>query len=334
MIKQRGVALIVVLLLLAMMTTLAIQMTERLHHDFYRVENQVLHQQGYWYTQGMESLAEVAIKRSFDDNDTVNLSQVWAIKGQRYPLEGGDVIGDIVDKQACFNLNAFSSVVADPLTTTKPFLVRYFQMVLEELGIDSYESESLADHTWEFIDADTDVQSSLGGEDNLYESFSPPYLAPNNWLADISEWRAINGVTAQLYQKMSPLLCTLPTSKYQLNINTLDQEHAVLLMALFAPELSLSDAESVLKSRPYDGWGSVDDFLKDPALVKVSESVRTIGKEFLSVSSQYFELDAEVMVDRARARIVALMKYNNKRVTVVRRHYGGSRERMSGNSAE
>lgn len=332
--SQQGVALIVVLLLLALMTLLAAQMTERLHHNFYRVENQVLNQQAYWYAQGMEELAKVAIQQSTDDSDTINLNQAWATEGQRYPLEGGEAIGNILDRQACFNLNALKNVKQEAGSNKKPFLVAYLQALLEEVGVESYNAEVIADSSWEYIDTDDVVQSAYGAEDSTYEGFSPPYLPPNDWIADVSEFRAINGVTAPIYEKVKHLLCALPSDDMVLNVNTLKERQAALLAALYSPALSLSDAERIISGRRFDGWDSVDDFTAESAIASISGDVKDKAKTHLGISSNYFQIDTEVQVDRARIRLVALLKRDEKEVTVVRRRYGGISERISDNKAK
>lgn len=333
--QQKGVALIVVLLLLSLMTLLAVQMSERLQFNFYRVENQIQNQQAYWYALGMEELGKIAIQQGIDDSDTVNLSQAWATQGQRYPLEGGEAIGDIVDRQACFNLNALSGLKPDAGSTKKPFLVGYLQSLLEEQDVDSYEAEVIADSSWEFVDSDDVVNSSFGAGDSTYEGFRPPYLPPQGLMADVSEFRAVNGVTAQIYNKLKPLLCAIPTTDMVLNVNTLYEHQAALLVGLFAPELSLSDAQKLIADRPYDGWQDVNDFVAEAAIARVGADVQKRAKDYLAVSSNYFQLDTEILVDRSRVRLVALLKRDGQeKVTVIRRRYGGISERISDDKAK
>ncbi|MGF1682997.1 type II secretion system minor pseudopilin GspK [Photobacterium minamisatsumaniensis] len=333
--QQRGVALIVVLLLLSLMTLLAVQMSERLHLNFYRVENQLQNQQAFWFAQGMEELGKVAIKQGIDDSDTVNLSQAWATQGQRYPLDGGEAIGGMVDRQACFNLNALSGV--KPLTdrTNKPYLIKVLQAVMEEVGVESYAAEVVADSSWEYVDSDEAVNSSFGAGDSTYEGFRPPYLPPNDWMADVSELRAVNGVSADIYNRVKFLVCAIPTDTLAVNVNTLYDYQAPLLVGLFTPRLSLSDAQRIIADRPYDGWDSVDDFLAESALGSVDADIKKQAKEYLAVSSDYFQLDTEILVDRSRIRLVALLKRDGEnKVTVVRRRYGGISERISDNKAQ
>ncbi|MGF1762488.1 type II secretion system minor pseudopilin GspK [Aliivibrio kagoshimensis] len=334
--KQRGVALIVVLLLLAIMTTIAAQMSDRMVVQFHRSENQSNHQQAYWYSVGVEALAIVAIKQSVKDNpDSVNLSQVWARDKQSYPLDYGTAVGYIVDKQACFNLNALAAAGQGNSIDQRPYLVRVWMNILENAGADNYIAETVADSSWEFIDSNQAVQSLSGVEDSSYEAFSPPYVTPNGLIADISELRAVNGVSATLFTEVQALICALPTSTWQLNINTIKEKQAEIISALFSPMLSLEDAQSVISDRPYEGWKSVDDFLATTAISVIDDKVKNSAKPYLTVVSDYFELDSEVMVEQSRVRVRSLLHSEDENtVNVIRRRYGGFSERSSDNKTQ
>lgn len=333
--KQQGVALIVVLLLLALMTAVAAQMSERLFVQFHRAENQVNHQQAYWYSLGVEALAKVAIEQSLEDSKTVNLNQAWATEEQAYPLDYGEAVGSVLDRQACFNINALSAIKANPDVSQRPFLVQFWQRLLEEEGVDNYLSEVIADSSWEFVDPNTQTGSMMGVEDSTYESFQPAYLPPNAWVADSSEIRAINGVSGDIFDKIKSYVCALPTSDWYLNVNTLKVDQAPILVALFSPSLALSDAKAVLEDRPYDGWASVNDFLAESAISAIDKTVKDKAKAYLAIDSQYFELDAQIFVEPSRVRVRTLLYSKDKKeVTVVRRRYGGISERVSDNKVQ
>ncbi|OEE76496.1 type II secretion system minor pseudopilin GspK [Vibrio ordalii] len=332
---QRGVALIVILLLLAIMVSIAATMSERLFTQFQRANNQISYQQAYWYSVGSEALAKVAIEQSYKDNETINLSQPWAMKEQTYPLDYGTLKGRILDKQACFNLNVLSRARPAAGSVEKPYLVQVLQRLLEELEVESYQAEVIADSAWEYIDSDSNVQSSYGVEDSHYESMSPAYLAANSLLADNSELRAVQQVSGDVMNKIAPYICTLPTDDWRLNINTLEPDNAKLLVAMFSPDLSEGDAKNLLESRPFDGWASVDNFLAEAALAAVESKVKEEAKQYLAVDSAYFELDAQILVDDSRVRIRSLLFSDNRETaTVIRRRFGGISERVSDRSAE
>ncbi len=130
--RQRGVALIIILMLVAIMAAIAATMSERLFTQFKRAGNQINHQQTYWYAIGAEALAKKAIEQSYKDtendtNKTTNLSQPWANDGKEMnlPLDYGTLQGKIVDKQACFNINALSAVTPNTTSSSAPYLVQF-----------------------------------------------------------------------------------------------------------------------------------------------------------------------------------------------------------------
>ncbi|MBW3697643.1 general secretion pathway protein GspK [Vibrio sp. T187] len=334
-IRQRGVALIVVLMLLAIMATIAATMSERLFTQFKRAGNQLNYQQAYWYSLGIEGLAKVGIEQSYEDNETINLNQPWALEEQVFPLDYGQVSGRIKDKQACFNLNVLSQVTAESNSSNSPYLVAVWQRLLEELEVEPYQAEVIAESSWEFIDGNTETGTSSGVEDSTYEAMKPAYLTANSLLADSSELRAIYQVSGEVMQKVSPYICALPTDDWRLNVNTLTPEQSMILVAMFSPNLSASNAKDLIENRPFDGWASVDEFMAEAAMVAIEESVSKKAKPYLTVDSAYFELDAEVLVDKSRVRIRSLFYSDNREtVTVVRRRFGGISERVSDRSTE
>ncbi|CAM2874586.1 type II secretion system minor pseudopilin GspK [Vibrio rarus] len=333
--QQKGVALLVVLLLLAVMTGIAATMSERLVLSVDRANNQVSNQQAYWYAIGVEALAKYGIKQSFEDDDTINLSQVWAIEDQQYPLEYGEARGGIRDMQACFNVNALAAVKLDATSASRPYLLEVWRTLLEESGLDNYQAEVVADSTWEYLDTNDVVNTQSGVEDSTYEGLSPAYMAPNSLMADLSELRSVYQMSATSMSKISRVACVLPSDDLRINVNTIRPWQTDLLVALFDSALSDEQAKQLLEDRPYDGWKNVDDFLAEPDIASVNEEVKKNAKQYLSVDSHYFELDVEVFVQDARVRLRSLLYSEDKEESrVVRRRFGGISERNPNSSAQ
>ncbi|EGA70853.1 general secretion pathway protein K [Vibrio sinaloensis DSM 21326] len=333
--SQRGVALIVVLLLLAVMVSIAASMADRLFGQFKRATNQINYQQAYWYSIGVEALAKVGIEQSYKDADTINLSQPWALEEQTYPLDYGTLTGRLIDKQACFNLNALVEAQQASGSDRVPYLVESFQHLMEALEIENYQAETIAQSTWEYVDRNNSVNSVSGVEDNYYESMSPAYLSPNGLLADSSELRAIHQVSGEAMTKLAPYVCAIPTTDFRLNVNTVSPDHAELISALFQPNISVDQAKQVLEDRPFDGWATVDDFLNEGAFANIKQETLKPIKGYLTVDSKYFEMDAEIIVGESRVRIRSLLFSNNREnATVISRRFGGIGERVSDRSTE
>ena len=334
--SQQGVALIVILLVLAVMVSIAASMADRLFTQFKRAQNQLNYQQAYWYSLSVEALAKYGIEQSYQDNpDSINLSQPWANEFNSLQLDYGTVSGKLIDAQACFNINALAGLETNAGSSQVPFLVARFQNLLEELEVENYQAETISQSLWEYTDSNDSVNSPSGAEDSYYEGLSPAYLSANTLLADSSELRAVKEVSGDAMEKINSMICALPTSDLRLNVNTISVDHAALLVAMFYPNLSASQAKEVLDGRGPDGWASIDDFMNQAVLSSLGDEVKKEVKKYLSVDSKYFEMDAEVLVDNSRVRLRSLLFSDDKKTaTVVRRRFGGIGERVSNRSAE
>ncbi len=328
--QQRGVALIVVLLLLALMTTIAANMAQRFTLSLGRSLQKVEHQQAFWYAFGVEQLAKYGIEQSFSESDTVNLSQPWALEDQVFPLDYGEARGQVLDKQACFNLNGLARLELTGAEQERPYLMQALISLLVQLDSDDYQAEVIVDSLYEFLDSDDSVVTISGVEEQTYEALTPAYMTATSLLADASELRAVYQVTPQIMQKSATMICALPTDNFRLNVNTLREWQAPLLSAMTLDELSATQAKELIENRPFDGWGSVDEFMSSPAVASLTDRVRQQLKAHLAVDSEYFELDTEILVGDSRVRVRSLLHSKDKQTAqVVRRRYGGIVERVS-----
>lgn len=331
---KRGMAMVIVMVLLAVMTLLAANMSGRIQQQI----GLALHQQEYqglpWLTTAAESQALRLLRDSVGLEPTVNLSQAWAQEDLHFALPQGRVSLALSDLQACFNLNALheaqtsvvgqtsgsspntgegggentepengelgNSVPENPAQNGTPLVVRQLLALLKSQDVPEYRAELLADNLWEFIDADSVVQTAQGREDSEYLARELPFYPPNSLLTDVSEIRPVQGMDAELYQRVSLVLCTIPEKNLRINVNTLGEGNAPLLEAVFTPYLSRMLAEQILRERPQQGWESVAAFLQTPALADVDSAVKQRLKTLLTVSSDYFRLSVRIEMNGVR----------------------------------
>jgi len=318
--KQRGIALLTVLLILAVMVVIASNMSSRLQLELRRTSNAMTHQQALWYAYGAEALVEKGLKQALKDDSTINLDQYWAAEGMIYPVENGQIGGQVFDLQACFNVNAVTGPDKD---AQAPLAVRQFRNLLEQLELDAYEAEQLSDALRDWIDADTNVVSSYGVEDAYYESLNYPYQAGNQRLLSATELRAIKGFNQVTYRKVRPYLCALPTSTLKVNVNTIAVDKAEILAGLFSGKLSLDLAKSILEERPSGGWENTTDFWALPMLADIKMSSEE--KSVFDVKSSYFVALLQAEFDSATIKVESVFKAESKdSVYVIRRQFGGA----------
>ncbi|MBW8191263.1 type II secretion system minor pseudopilin GspK [Neiella marina] len=330
--RQRGVALITVLLVVALISLMAVEMSERLRRQLQRATALAALDEAKWVNIGAEGFASKVLKQDFEDSpERTHLNQYWAVGSTSFPLESGAVFsGELKDMRSCFNLNGVRTQEAEQAelqqTGERPLAAKQFIALLEAVEIDSYQAEVMADSLVDWLDEDDYVNHSSGAEDSEYQSRTRPYLAANSMLVDVGELRAINGFTQEAVFQISPYVCVVPSSnKALLNVNTV--QHPELFVAVFTPNMSLQQAEQLMADRPSDGYEAIDDLLASTALAGID--IADLVKNNLTVVSDAFLLKASTqLADGTRLQSEALLKQDTNNWVAYSRRFGGRVERV------
>jgi general secretion pathway protein K len=322
--KQRGVALIVVMLIVAMVVIIATNITSRNQLSMRRTLNLAQYDQAYWYALSAEELAMKVLQQDFEDSEgTVHLQQYWALANVAFPAEYGEIVGEIQDMRACFNINAVgqASKENDNGQPKMTVAAKQFQSLLISLGVDEFGAEQLTYTLKDYIDEDT-LSGPYGAEDAEYESRNVPYRAANTLMQHRSELRAVMGFSQNVYLNILPYVCAIPGEDTQLlNVNTIKVEQAALLAGMLENQISVSEAENIINNRPADGYEKIDDFWESSSLSGIKSEANV--KSSFVVDSKYFLLKAGAKVDNAIFRMESVLKRNGKDLDVLTRQYGG-----------
>ena len=325
--KQRGVALIVVLLIVAMVVIIATNITSRNQLSMRRPLNLAQYDQAYWYAISAEELAKKILKQDLDDSEgRVHKQQYWAMSDVVFPAEYGEIAGKITDMRSCFNLNALSITTKDVENGQPklPLAAKQYKALLVSLGMDDFTADHLTQTLKDYIDEDT-VASPYGAEDAEYEARNVPYRAANTLMNHRSELRAVIGYTQDIYLKLLPYICVIPGNDRQLlNVNTIDVEQAALLAAMLDNQISVGEAESIINQRPGDGFAKIDDFYESSSMgsIKWEDAM----KSSFVVDSQYFLLASGAKVDNAIFRMESVLKKGSgNKMDVLTRQFGGQK---------
>jgi len=276
--SQRGVALITMMLIAALATTLVLAMIGRQSRLQAEIGAQFQQDQIAEYDRGAEYFAMAALKADSDDgNKTDHPNEYWAQPFPAFPVPGGVIAPTVRDAQARFNLNSLiKNNQVDPVS------LRFFKQLLEQLAIPVELTDSLVD----WLDEDSLPTGSSGAEDDFYLRQNPAYRCANRSLSTFSELRLVKGFSSDLLRQLAPYVTVLPSSARSLNVNFLSPG----LLEAMVPGLSPNNALELLQRRPADGWESVEQFLDNPVFASASPEVRAGLQQLLSVDSQYFEL--------------------------------------------
>lgn len=271
--RQRGVALILALLLMTLATVVAVAVASTEEFAIRRSSNVLLRAQAREYLAAGELLAAAQLPPLLADTAAptpVRIELSW-------PLEQPGK-AEIVDAQGCFNLNTLS--LADDQTALAEQRFRRLLDLLDLLA-------DIADQLLDWLDEDTAARFA-GAEDDQYSRRQPPMRAANAPLGDVSELRLLPAVDAKAYAALAPLVCALP-AQVAINVNAAPP---LLLMAL-ADGLRLGQARELAERAAATPFASLDAFLADPALSGV-----VLDAGDLTVRSDWYTVQAQVTLDR------------------------------------
>lgn len=301
--KEKGVALITVMLILALATILAVSMTSRHQLDIHRSANVFNFEQTYQYVLGAEIWAKQILKRDSEDNKTDSFDDVWAMQLPTLPIEGGKMGGQIEDLQARFNINNL-------VLGGKPQMlqVERFKLLLRNLDLNEELSQTIID----WLDSNEET-GFLGAEDNEYLNLSPAYRTANQSMQDVSELLLIKGIDFETYEKLLPFVCVLKSGS-AINVNTASAE----VLSSIVKDITLEDAKSLVEERDNKKHNSVDGFLQHPLL-----KLKKIKAEGLSVSSNNFQLNSYAQVERILVEYSSVLhRKDDGTVVLVKRSQG------------
>lgn len=208
--RQRGIALIMAILMVALATILAVSVATEGYMDQRRTSTSMAIDQAYEMGLGAEALAAQTLQD--DAGATDNPTEAWATPIVLPVDEGiGEIKGNLEDLEGRFNLNNLMNTDG----TRNDSGVHQFQQLLESLSIDV----KYATITLDWIDANTNPEFPDGAEDSVYAGQTPAYLTPNMPITRTSELMSLVGMTADDYRKLEPYIVALPIGS-KLNVCT------------------------------------------------------------------------------------------------------------------
>ncbi len=311
--KQRGIALITVLLIVAIATIIAVSLAHRQQIDIRRTANLINQQQAYYYVLGAESWAKLILMRDGEKSQTIDhLGEVWATQLPPTLIEGGILQASIEDLQGKFNLNNLLTTEGKPDTQQ----INYFKQLLKEIADTNHDSrfsereiEQLVEACIDWIDDNDSPTLPYGAEDNRYLLKKPAYRTANRPFSSLSELHLLEGMNNELFQTLQAYITVLPTHT-AININTAP---ALVLKAL-SEQLRLADIELLIKKRQSEPFNNLQEFMRSDAFAGI-----VLESKNLDVASHYFLLTGYVMLDNTQITLQSLFYRQQQNVLLIQR---------------
>jgi general secretion pathway protein K len=337
--RQRGVALIIALILVALATILATKLTFDGFLERRRTIGVLAAEQALHFGMGAEALAAdvLALDLQNGGKETV-LTSPWAQPTQPLPItpqddpEGepiGTLQGELEDMQGRFNLNNLARVIqgtgtvggGNPVAGTQaafpdtpqqdPQPLEQFQRLLAAVGVEPKWAAIARD----WIDADDLPGSPDGAEDQVYTSQTPPYRTGNWPMMSPTELMNLPGFGADRYRKIAPYVTALPLATATINICTAP---SVVLESL-ADNLSGEYGPEVLANGRKTGCFPELNAFKN---VVGPKALAAITGRFDS-KSQFFRLTTRITLGTTEFTLYSLLlRGNGGKVTPLLRSFG------------
>ena len=316
--RQKGVALLVAIVIFAVATTVAAAITYNKAMSARRAAATFTMEQALQAGMAAEALAAVALENDAGKAKT-ETTQDWAQVQPPLEIEGTGIWiqAQVEDLQSRFNLN--SLVVWDQQNNTfvpDQHQLSVFRTLLADLDIDVAYADLLVD--WIDPDIAPSSNSGGGGEDTLYLSQTPAYRPPNTFITHPSELLALPRFGRENYQKIAPYVTALPVD---VAVNICTAHALVLNTTRNDPQNQREFEDAPLKQARENGCF--------PATPNVYAGVisdpqnRAEVEKRIDVKSSWFRLRTNIRIGTAEFVLYSvLFREDGNKVRTVQRSFG------------
>ena len=288
--RERGAALIMALLVVALAATMATTLLWRQDLWLRQVETQRDLAQTRLLAGAGIQWASAVLAYDARTSSIDHAGEAWAVKVPPSSVEGGEISGEITDEQGKWNLNNLLTGSGEISAKNQ----EVFRRLLRLLQLPQALSAALAD----WLDADSDT-SPDGAEDAYYLALSPPYRSANRALSDVDGLLRVRGFDANVVERLRPHVSALP-GYHRVNVNTANS----MVLAALLPDLSLAEVQQFIAQRdkiPFNNFGDFRARLPRPEIAADPEQLDTSSRHFsVHIRARYGRtaLATEALLDR------------------------------------
>lgn len=296
---QRGVALIIALLIVALSSLLVVALLDAGELTQARVRNGWRAEQSLQLSRGLEAWAIAGLLADLRRTGAVDdLSEQWARPMPEIILPGARIEGQLHDLGGCFNVNSLA-----PNGHPDSLAMQRFSRLIKVLRLPEQLASRLADYVGDGITAS---QSGIAaGSGFKSRSLGGP-------LMDASELLYMPGMSAFEWRSLSGLVCAVPLDQ-TINLNTAPPALWQALSDEVDPEMAQRLARA--GASPYPDITAVQAALQ-------REGVTGVDLTGCGVGSRYFMAEAEIVVDDITFHRSTVLQRSPDTIKVIARLHG------------
>jgi general secretion pathway protein K len=312
-VRERGIALLVAIVMFAIATTVAAAITYNKAMSARRAAATFALEQALQAGMAAEALAQLALEED-GSNSKTEIHKPWAQPFGPIEIEGTGVWiqGQLEDLTGRFNLNSVVEWMGAPLNTFKVDArqTKVFETILADKSVDARFSDLLVD----WIDPDNQPEAQ-GGEDTMYLSQSPPYRPPNTFITHASELLALPGMGPENYAKVVPFVTTLPNDE---KVNTCTASGLVL-------DATENEGQTAYRNQDLPALRAKQCFPTNAEFIAGIQdpNAKTAAQARVQEKSSWFRLRTHIRIGTAEFVLYSvLFREQNNRVRTVQRTFG------------
>ncbi len=305
---QQGIALIMVIMVVALVSIAVTGMVTRQQLDVRQTANIFGLDRTYTATLAAEDIARIGLRKEGQLTNIDTLTEVWAEPVAGWDIGGVSIGGQLEDLQARFNLTNLLDANGEP----SPEDVKRFERLLSLVEVNPEVKDAVMD----WIDANPDVTGLDGAEDNYYMNLTPGYRPANRVFSNASELILVKDIGFAEYEKLRLYVVALP-ERTPINVNTA----SAIVLASLVNNFTEADGQAMIDdrdSRPDGGFATLADFTG----LAILQSTDMVSTE-LDVKSSYFLLHSYGELERSNTQLFSVLhRDQDNNVTTVTRGQG------------
>ena len=289
---ERGAALIVAMLIVALAVIATSNFVFHAHIHWRKLENAGNADQARWLLRAAEQWAATVLLDDALQNSVDHLGETWGREMPPIVAEGYHMSGRILEQNGLFNLN---SLVQDGKVNDGQLVV--FRRLLLNAKLPAGLANAVAD----WLDADNAASGESGAESEYYLRQTLPVRAANRPIVNLNELLHVRGMTPELLEQLRPYVSVLPKSG-PINVNTAPPQ----VIAALSDTMSLDQAHVLAAKRDHAHFRNVGD------LRNAMDNKPGLDERQVAFASQYFLVVVQVRHDRIALESQALFERNGR----------------------
>jgi len=336
--KERGIALIITMMVVTVMTVLIMDLHQSVRIHFYIATNLVDGVKAAYLVRSGVQVAAGALLSDRQDNsddhmheswyDFMGLLNMYGLAG--LPVGEGTVLIDIKDEAGRFNLN--SMINKRGKSRQQP--IEIFKKLLLQLELE----EALANSIVDWIDADEEAIEGGGLEDQVYGYEAMGIVSKNAPFDSLEEVRLVFGMNDEVWAKLSKLISIY--GDVRMNLNTAPKEVIKAVIRYLDESADTGVVDKIIEWREMtvgegedeeaDPFASLSftqegNYFKKKDMIKTltAEEIgmdRTLARRFtryFKSSSRYFRINCTAIVGGVQKSAVGVTQRSKKKAKII-----------------